>query len=131
MNACALWQGSRRLVAVIIDDDQRLRPPITVAATPSNAHHLLTYLATAGVDTLILTEASHSLIARGLALKLAVRLVPRDLLDAVRTATGLDHRPPRNSAILLARWYLIPALRRHLRDTRTTEPRNSQLDLSL
>ena len=129
MNACALCQGSRRLVAVIIDDERRLRPPITVAATPSNAHHLLTYLATAGVDTLILAEASHSLIARGLALGLAVRLVPRDLFDAVRTATGLDHRPPRNSAILLARWYLSPVLHRHLRHARAPATPENQLHL--
>lgn len=129
MSACALWQGSRRLVAVIIDDERQLRTPITVPATPDNAHHLLTYLATAGVDTLILSEASHSLIVQAHALKLAVRLLPRDLLDALRSTTGLDHRPPRNTAILLARWYLTPALRLYLRDTRAPAPRENQLDL--
>ncbi len=131
MSLCALWQGSRRLVAVIIDDDLQLRPPITVPATPDNAHHLLTYLATAGVHTLILSEASHSLIVQAHALKLAVRLVPRDLLNAIRTATGLDYRPPRNTAILIARWYLAPALRLHLRETRAPAPRENQLDLLL
>jgi len=131
VSRCALWQGSRRLIAIIIDDDRQLRPPITVPATPSNAHHLLTYLATAGVDTLILAEPSHGLIAQAHALALAVRLVPRDLLDAIRTATGLDHRPPRHTAILLARWYLTPALRLHLRETRAPTLRENQFDLVL
>lgn len=129
MSACALWQGTGRLAAVIIDDDGELRPPITVPATPNNAQHLLSYLATAGVDTLIITEASHSLIAQAHALELPVRLVPRDLLEAIRTAAGLDHRPPRHTAILLARWYLTPALRLHLRETRTPAPQENQLDL--
>lgn len=129
MSVCALWQGARRLIAVIVDDEANLRPPITVPATPNNTHHLLTYLATAGVDSLILGEANHSLIAQAHALKLAVHLVPHDLLNAIRTATGLDHRPPRNTAILLARWYLTPALRLRLRQTRASEPRKNQLDL--
>lgn len=129
MSLCALWQGTRRLIAVIVDDDGELRPPITVPATPDNAHYLLTYLATAGVDTLILSEASHSLIAQANALKLALHLVPHHLLNAIRTATGLDHRPPRNTAILLARWYLSPALRLHLRPTRTPAPQQDQLEL--
>lgn len=129
MSPCALWQGSRRLAPVIIDDERQLRPPITVPATPDNAHHLLTYLATAGVDTLILSEASHSLIVQAHAFKLAVRVLPRDLLDALRTTTGLHHRPPRNTAILIARWYLTPALRMHLRDPRAPLPQENQLDL--
>ena len=129
MSVCALWQGTQRLAAVIVNHDGQLRPPITVPATHNNAHHLLTYLATAGVDTLIIAEQSHSLIAQAHALKLPVRLVPRDLLDAMRTAAGLDHRPPRNTAILLARWYLTPALRLHLRATRPPAPQENQLDL--
>jgi hypothetical protein len=129
VSACALWQGTQRLVAVIVDDDGGLRPPITVPATPNNAHHLLTYLATAGVQTVILAEASHNLIAQAHALNLPVRLVPGDLLDAIRAAVGLDHRPPRHTAMLLARWYLIPALRRHLRVARPPAPRKNQLDL--
>lgn len=129
MSVCALWQGTQRLAAVIVDDNGELRPPITVPATPDNAHHLLTYLATAGVDTLIIGGDSRSLIAQAHGLKLAVRLVPNDLLEAIRTATGLDHRPPRNTAVLLARWYLTPALRLHLRATRAPAPHENQLDL--
>lgn len=129
MSVCALWQGTRRLAAVLVDDDGALRPPITVPATPDNAHHLLTYLATAGVGTLILAEGSHRLIAQAHALQLPVRLVPRDLLEAIRTATGLDRRPPRHTAILLARWSLTPALRLHLRESRAPAAPAKQLDL--
>ena len=111
MSVCALWQSTRRLAAVLVDDDGALRRPITVPATPGNAHHLLSYLATAGVATVILAEGSHRLIAQAHALQLPVRLAPRDLLEAIRTATGLDRRPPRHTAILLARWSLTPALR--------------------
>lgn len=129
MSVCALWQGTRRLAAVIVNDDGELRPPITVPATPDNAHHLLTYLATAGVDAVILGEESHSLIAQAQALELAVRLAPPDLLDAIRTATDLDHRPPRHTAILLARWDLAPALRPQLREVRAPTPPDKQLPL--
>ena len=129
MSVCALWQSTRRLAAVIVDDDGALRRPITVPATPGNAHHLLSYLATAGVATVILAEGSHRLIAQAHALKLPVRLAPRDLLEAVRIATGLDHRPPRHTAILLARWSLTPALRLHLREYRAPISPEKQLDL--
>ena len=118
MSVCGLWQGTHRLFAAIIDDDGELRPVITAPATRDNAHHLLSYLATAGVDTLIIAERSHFLIANAQRLKLEIRLVPCELLNAIRAATGLNHRPPRNTAILLARWPLIPVLRLHLRKLR-------------
>ena len=122
MSVCGLWQGTRRLVAVIIDDDGELRPPITAPATSDNAHHLLSYLITAGVGTLIIAQHSHILIAQAHRLKFDIRLVPHDLLDAIRAATGLNHRPPRNTAILLARWPLTPLLRLHLRKLRVPAP---------
>jgi hypothetical protein len=129
VSVCALWQGTQRLSAVIVDDDGELRLPITVPATSNNAHHLLTYLATAGIGTLIIAESNHILIAQAHALNLHVRLVPHDLLEAIRTATGLNHRPPRNTAILLARWYLTPILRLHLREFRAQAPQKKQLAL--
>ena len=115
--------STQRLIAVIIDDRTELRPPITVPATHDNAHHLLCYLRTTGVGTLIIAEHSHILIAQAQRLKLDIRLVPDELLQAIRTATGLNHRPPRNTAILLARWPLTPVLPLHLRDLRTPLPR--------
>lgn len=129
MSVCGLWQGTHRLFAVIIDDEGNLHPHIRAPATPDNAHHLLTYLASAGIGTLIIAEHSYSLIAQARRLKLEICLVPHDLLHAIRTATGLIHRPPRNTAILLARWPLVPALRAHLRDRRAAPTAKDQLAL--
>jgi hypothetical protein len=129
VNVCGLWQGVGRLAAVIADEDGSLRPPITVRASTQNTHHLLDYLVTAGIDTLILAERSHGLIAQARERRLHVRLVPHDLLDGIRQATTLNHRPPRFTAILLARWPFTPALRSLLRDVQPTAPRKSQLAL--
>jgi hypothetical protein len=129
VSVCGLWDSTRRLVAVILDDDGKPRPPITVPATPNNAQHLLTYLAAIDIATLIVPERSHILIDQALGLKLAVRLVPNDLLDAIRTAVGLNHRPPRDTAMLLARWYLTPTLRLHLREFRPSPIPGIQLAL--
>ena len=129
MNVCGLWQGVGRLAAVIADEDGSLRAPITVRASPQNTHHLLDYLVTAGIDTLILAERNHGLIAQAHERRLHVRLVPHDLLDGVRAATALNHRPPRYTASLLARWPFTPALRLHLRDVQPTAPRKNQLAL--
>ncbi len=129
MNVCGLWQGVQRLAAVIADEDGTLRPPITTSATPEHIGHLLDYLVTADIDTLILAERSHCLIAQARERRLHVRLVPYDLLEGIRQATALNHRPPRFTAILLARWPFTPALRSHLRDIRPTAPQKSQLAL--
>jgi len=129
MSLCGLWQGTRRLAAAIANDDATLRPPITTPATPAHTGHLLDYLVTAGIDTLILAERSHGLIAQAHARRLHVRLVPHDLLEAIRAATALHHRPPRYTASLLARWPFTPALRLHLRDLQPTPPRKNQLAL--
>jgi len=129
VNVCGLWQGVQRLAAVIADEDGSLRPPITTSATPEHIGHLLDYLVTAGIDTLILAERSHGLIAQARERRLHVRLVPYDLLEAIRAATALHHRPPRYTASLLARWPFTPALRLHLRDVQPTAPRKNQLAL--
>ena len=129
MSVCGLWQGTRRLIAVIGDDDGTLRSPITAPATPDNASHLLAYLATVGIDVLILAERTHTLITQAHALGLHVRIVPHDLLEAIRTATGLTQRPPRDTACLLARWYQTPALRLHLRTFHQPTAAKQQLAL--
>ncbi len=103
MNVCGLWQGVQRLAAVIANNDGSLRAPITVRATPQNTHHLLDYLVTADIDTLILAERSYPLITQARERPLHVRLVPYDLLEGIRQATALNHRPPQFTAILLAR----------------------------
>ena len=129
MNVCGLWQGSHRLAAAIANHDGCLRVPITVRATPQNTHHLLDYLVTAGIDTLILAERSHGLIAQAHARRLHVRLVPCDLLEGIRQATALNHRPARHTAALLAHSPFTPALRLHLRELRPTPPQKTQLAL--
>jgi len=129
MNVCGLWQATHRLAAAIANEDGTLRPPITTPATPEHIGHLLDYLVTAGIDTLILAERSHCLIAQARDRALHVRLVPHDLLEAIRQATALNHRPARHTASLLARWPFTPALRLHLRDVRPTPPQKNQLAL--
>jgi hypothetical protein len=129
MNVCGLWQGSHRLAAVIANDDGTLRLPITTPATPDHTRHLLDYLVTAGIDTLILAERSHFLIAQAQTRQLHVRLVPHGLLEGIRDATAIKHRPPRHTAVLLARWPFTPALRLHLREARPAQPQKDQLAL--
>ncbi len=129
MNVCGLWQGSHRLAAAIANDEGTLQPPITTPATPYHTRHLLDYLVTAGIDTLILAERSHSLIAQAHARQIQVRLVPHQLLQGIRHATALNHRSPQYTAILLARWPFTPALRLHLREVRPTHTQKNQLPL--
>src|SRR5512143_3488575 len=129
MNVCGLWQGVQHLAAVIANKDGSLRAPITVRATPPNTHHLLDYPATTEIDTLILAERSHCLIAQARERRLHVRLVPHDLLEGIRQATALNHRPARVTASLLARWPFTPALRSHLREAHPCPPRKNQLAL--
>ncbi len=129
MNVCGLWQGSHRLAAVIANGDGTLRPPITSPATPDHTRLLLDYLVTAGIDTLILAERCHSLIAQGQARQLHVRLVPYGLLEGIRDATAIKHRPPRYTAVLLARWHFSPTLRLLLRDAPPAQPGKNQLAL--
>jgi len=128
VNICGVWPGHQCLAAVIANDDGTLRPPITVRATPDNAGHLFDYLVTAGIDTLILAEHSDSLISQALARPLRIRLVPNDLLEGIRVATALHRRPPRYTAILLARWPHTSA-RAYLRDPRQAPPQKTQLPL--
>ena len=129
MTICGLWQGTHRLAATIANDEGTLRSPITTPATPNHTRHLLDYLVTAGIDTLILAERSHCLIAQAHARQFHVRLVPHDLLEGIREATAINHRPARHTAILLARWPFTPALRLHLREVPTTQPKENQLVL--
>lgn len=128
MNVCGVWQGIQCLVAAIANDDGTLRPPITVRATPNNTGYLLDYLVTAGIDTLILAERSHSLITQALARQFRVRLVPNDLLEGIRLATAIHRRPPRYTASLLARWPFTSA-RSYLREFLPTPPQKTQLPL--
>ncbi len=129
MTICGLWQGGRRLAAAIAGDDGVLRPAITTPATPEHTNHVLDYLVAAGVDTLILDERSQFLITGAHARRLRVRLVPHDLLEGIREATAMTQRPPRYTAVLLARWPFAPALRVLLREARPSQPQKHQIPL--
>ena len=130
MNACGLWPGARRLYAVIVDDDGQLRRrPICADQTREACESLLAWLALSDITTVVLSDRSHLLIAHARAACLNLELVPHPLLEAVRRVAGLDHRSPRYTAALLARWHLTPLLRAHLRHSHITEQSASQLPL--
>jgi hypothetical protein len=57
-----------------------------------------------------------------------VWIAPSALLEAIRFATGLTNRPPKQTAALLARWPTAPALRPFLHRLHTARPTN-QLSL--
>jgi hypothetical protein len=118
MSVCGLWFGPQRVCAVILEDSGRIRDPLNAACTPEACASLLACLSTHEVHTVVVSERSQALIAHACAARLRVELVPHALLEAIRAATGLTHRAQRYSAALLARWYLTPGLREHLRELR-------------
>ena len=128
MIVCGLWPGAHHLAAAIAGDDGTLRSPITVRSTPRNLHHLFDHLHDAGVDTLILPEQGLTFILQTYPRPFRVRLVPADLLNGFRQATSLHRRPPRDTAILLARWPFTSA-RAYLREVQNLPPRKTQLPL--
>lgn len=128
MIVCGLWPGAHHLAAAIAGEDGTLRPPITVRSTPRNLHHLFDHLLDAGVDTLILPEQGPTLILQAYPIPFRVRLVPADLLNGLRQATSLQRRPPRDTAIVLARWPFTTA-RAYLREVPIPPPRKTQLPL--
>lgn len=129
MITCGVWRAAHHLVAVIVDDDDRARPAITSPATTENARHLLDYLATAGVTTLILSDRHHHLIIESTNLPKEIRLVPHELIGGLREATHLARRPAHHTASLLARLPAIALLRLHLRPYLPPPPNREQLPL--
>lgn len=129
MSVCGLWTSPKRLFAVLIDDTGRARPPISAPPTPQARAALLNWLATCAVDAVVLGERNRDLIDLAHVLRLHVEIAPAELLHAIRHAAGLTQRPPRHTAVLLARWYLTPALRRYLRAPPPSPPLDRQLPL--
>lgn len=118
MSPCGLWRTPRRLLAVVLDEHGRSRPPISIARTDNARWGLLLWLQSKGHRDLVLTDA----LARGdpigrMALAQGVRvwLVPTPVVEDVRQATELTTRPAKYTAALLARWPGAPALRSYLR----------------
>ena len=116
---CGVWPGPRRATAVLFDPAGTRQPPLSLANTDPARSALLTWLADKPASLVIpdtrlaqpflnqLTRAGHP--------PLAVWLAPRDLLEAIRLATGLTTRAPKHTAALLARWPTSNALRPFLR----------------
>jgi hypothetical protein len=113
---CGLWSGPRRSAAVLIDPVTQRQSPISLANTEQARGALLAWLAERSAqlvipDTLLgqpfLNQASHAPVV--------VWIAPSPLLEAIRLATGLTTRAPKQTAALLARWPTAPALRPFLR----------------
>lgn len=128
MIVCGLWPNAHHFAAAIVGGDGTLRPPITVRTTPQNLHHLFDHLDDAGVDTLVLPEQGLTFILQAYSRPFRVRLVPAELFNGFRQATSLHRRPPRDTAVLLARWPFTSA-RNYLRDVPIPLPPKAQLSL--
>lgn len=129
MRVCGLWSTRKHLFAVLLDDDGRPRPPIKAASTRDACAALFAWLAAAALDALVLSDRSGPLVELARAMKLRVYLAPHDLIEAIRAAAGYTHRPHRDTATLLARWYLTPTLRRYLRGSTASDPHPNQIPL--
>ena len=121
MNAtlCGLWPGPRRATAVLLDPAGTLRPPLSLANTEPARTVLLIWLADQCATLVIpdnrLAQPFLNPLSRTGHPPLAVWLAPRDLLEAIRLASGLTTRAPKHTAALLARWPTCHALRPFLR----------------
>ena len=113
---CGLWVGPRRSAAVLIDPITQRQLPLSLANTAQAHGELLAWLAERSAqlvipDTLLaepfLNQASHTPVV--------VWIAPSAMLAAIRLATGLTTRAPKQTAALLARWPTAPALRPFLR----------------
>jgi hypothetical protein len=108
---------------VLIDPVTQRQLPLSLANTALAHTTLLDWLAEQNAqlvipDTLLgapsLNPARHTAVV--------VWIAPSALLEAIRLATGLTHRPPKQTAALLARWPTAPALRPFLRRLNTARP---------
>lgn len=131
MSTCGLWRTPRRLLAVVLDERGRSRPPVTAPMTDDARWGLLTWMQSQGCEDVVLTDqlARADPIAR-MALTLGVRfwVVPLPVVEGVRQLTELTGRAPKYTAALLARWLNAPALRSYLR---LVEPNLDERQLTL
>lgn len=128
MRVAGLWPARTKLIAVIVDERRYPAAPVTAARTTAAAAALFAWLEMT-VDALVLSDRHATLIDLARAAKLPPALAPHELIEAIRTAAGFTHRPPRQTAAFLARWYLTPALRRYLRQDTAPSVERDQLPL--
>lgn len=120
---CGLWSGPRRSAAVLIDPGAHRQFALSLANTALACTTLLDWLAEHNAQLVIpdtLLGAPSLNPTRQTAV--VVWIAPSALLEAIRFATGLTTRAPRQTAALLARWPSAPALRPFLRRLNTTRP---------
>lgn len=120
MASCGLWLSRRRLVAVVVDDDGRAAPAISVATDDEGRWALLEHVdAVHGLDCeFVLPEdvlkadaVSRLALDRGHDLWAA----PQRLVEAIRRVAGLATGPPARTATMVARLAIVPGLRGYLR----------------
>lgn len=126
---CGVWAAPGRFVAVPIDRQRIAHAPITIRHAPEACVHLLECLATIGVDTLIVTDRNAPIVDAAHRTRLHVYTASHTLVEAIRNAAGLNQRPLRHSAALLAGFALNPALRVLLRPAFAPAPQRQQLTL--
>jgi hypothetical protein len=116
---CGVWPGPRRATAVLFDPAGTRQAPLSLANTDPARSALLTWLADKPASLVIpdtrLAQPFLNQLSQADQPPLAVWLAPRDLLEAIRLATGLTTRAPKHTAALLARWPTSNALRPFLR----------------
>ena len=134
MTSCGVWLYRKRLVAVVVDDDGRASPALFAATNDDARWDLLASIdAVHGLDCeLVLPEDLLKFDSIGrLALKrgASVSIAPQRLVDAIRIAAGFGTGPPSRVAAMVARLFIVPALRGHLRrlDQRNDERRQLPL----
>ena len=127
---CGLWPGPRRATAVLFDTLTQHQRALSLANTAlAHTMLLLDYLAQQNAhllipDTLLAAPCLNQASQR----PVAVWVAPSPLLEAIRLATGLKTRAPKQTATLLARWPTAPALRPFLRRLIAARP-TDQLSL--
>lgn len=131
MTCCGIWRTSRRLVAVVVDDDGKARTPIAVALTDDARWGLLVWLRAKGISEVVVTDEladSDSIVATAIELGLCPWLASAYVVEAIRHTAGLVGRPAKLTAAMLARWRGVSVLRPYLRPA-TPCADERQLDL--
>lgn len=118
MAACGIWCSSRRLVAVVVDDDGHATPMPLTAVTDDERWELLAHLdAEHGLDCELVFPEDLVKVDPICRFALERRHVtwsaPRVLVEAIRRVAALDRAT--RTAAMIARLAIVPSLRQHLR----------------
>ena len=126
---CGLWPGSRRATAVLFDTLTQHQRALSLANTTLAHTTLLDWLVEQNAHLVIPdTLLAAPCLNPASPLPVAVWIAPSPLLEAIRYASGITNRTPKQTAALLARWPTAPALRPFLRRLTVVRP-TDQLSL--